>query len=75
MTLISKDTLHLRALNNVAAAGRRGLLVSIGSETRSQQELVEDGHLWQEIAPGNPNFYKLTLSPSGQQMLDRAESA
>ena len=71
MTRISKETLHLRALNHVALNGRRGLLMAIGSETRSQQELVEAGHLFQEIASGN--LYKFTLSPSGRRLLDNTE--
>jgi hypothetical protein len=71
MSIFSKPTLHAHALKEVAAR-RGGLIVSPGSETRSQQELVELGHLWQEIASGGR--YKFTLSPSGQRILDQAEA-
>jgi len=71
MATITTEVLHLRALRAVRTAGRRGLIVEIGSETRSQQELVEEGHLWQEVAPGHR--YKFTLSPSGQRILDQAD--
>lgn len=69
MNFMSKEVLHLRALRE--ATRRGGLYIAIGSETRSQIELVEDGHLFQEIASGHR--YKFTLSPSGRRMLDQGE--
>lgn len=66
MPLMDRTVLELRAL--AAARGKRGQLVSIGLETRTQQDLVEQGHLWQSIADGQT--YRFTLSPSGQKMLD-----
>lgn len=66
---MNEDTLRLRALGH---ARGRGQLVVIGMETRTQQKLVEEGHLWQEIADGRR--YRFTLSPSGQRILDRAEN-
>ena len=70
MTLMDRDVLRTRAL---ARARGRGELVVIGMETRTQQELVEDGHLVQEIADGQR--YRFTLSKSGRQILDQAEFA
>ena len=65
---MNPETLRVRALQR---ARGRGELVTIGMETRTQQELVEEGHLWQEIADGQR--YRFTLSPSGRRMLDQAE--
>jgi hypothetical protein len=69
MAFMNRDTLRLRALSR---ARGRGVLVSIGQESRTQQELVEEGHLWQEI-DSRSKCYRFTLSPSGQRMLDKAE--
>jgi hypothetical protein len=68
MTIMNEDVLRLRALGR---ARGRGELVVIGMETRTQQKLVEEGHLWQEIANGQR--YRFTLSPSGRRMLDASE--
>lgn len=77
MSKVSQETLHLRMLQLVARQRRgRGLYVIVGAETRSQRELVQAGHLIQEITTGTAGrFYKFTLSASGQRMLDRAEAA
>lgn len=69
MAFMNLEILRLRALS---AARGRGQIVVIGQETRTQEELVEQGHLFQEIYDGRR--YKFTLSPSGQRMLDQAET-
>lgn len=66
---MTTEVLHLRVLK--LCRGRRGHLVSIGAESRSLCELVEAGHLFQEIVHGT--HYKFTLSPSGQRLLDQAD--
>lgn len=71
MSVFLKPTLHARALKEVARR-RGGLIVDIGSKTRSQQELVEEGHLYQVIASGHQ--YKFTLTQSGRRILDQAEA-
>ncbi len=68
MAFMNQETLRTRALGR---ARGRGEIVVIGQETRTQQALVEEGHLWQEIADGRR--YRFTLSPSGQRLLDQAE--
>lgn len=70
MAFMNQDVLRVRALQR---ARGRGELVSIGLETQTQAKLVEEGHLWQEIASGRR--YRFTLSPSGQRMLDKAEES
>jgi hypothetical protein len=62
--------LRHRALQR--ASKRGGEKLPIGLETRTHQELVEQGHLWQEIYDGRT--YKFTLSASGRRMLDQFES-
>ena len=69
LKMMSSETLRLRALFN--ARGLSGCLAQIGTETRTQRELVEEGHLFQETFEGI--FYNFTLSPSGQPILDHAE--
>lgn len=71
--MIGAEMLRLRAL--WYARGRSGCLAQIGTETRTQRELVDEGHLVQEIVHGatRPVAYKFTLSPSGQRILDQAE--
>jgi hypothetical protein len=66
--MMNDDVLRLRALSQ---ARGRGVLVAVGLETRTQAKLVEEGHLYQEIASGRR--YKFTLSKSGQRLLDAAE--
>lgn len=39
-----------RAIEQVKATGRKGLLVDIGCESRTLMELVEEGVIYQEIA-------------------------
>ena len=68
--MIGAGHLRLRSLQH--ARGRHGCLVLIGCESRTQRELVEEGHLYQEVVPGL-RFYRFTLSPSGQRLLDLAE--
>jgi len=63
---------HLRFNSLRHARGRHGCLVLIGCESRTQRELVEEGHLYQEVVPGG-RFYRFTLSSTGQRLLDRAE--
>jgi hypothetical protein len=70
LKLIGADILRHRALYN--ARGPAGVLALIGTETRVQRELVEEGHLLQEIAEGG-RYYRFTLSPSGRRLLDKAE--
>lgn len=56
-----------RALEQVKEAGRRGLQVERGWESRTQMELVEQGLLWQGF--GKPGHWKFTLSPAGERAL------
>jgi len=44
----------------VRAAGRKGLIVPIGEESRALQLLVEDGVVWQSIHSGG--HYKFNLA-------------
>lgn len=73
LKMMSAETLRLRAL--WYARGRSGCLVKIGTETSTQRELVEEGHLIQVIVHGAtcPVAFKFTLSQSGKRMLDHAE--
>ena len=48
-----------RAIEQVKEAGRKGLLVEIGSESRTLMELVEDGEIYQEISDDG-RHYKFT---------------
>jgi hypothetical protein len=57
------DAMKKRALEQVAAAGKRGLMFEPGWESVTLTELVDDGLVWQEIVRGK---YKFTLSPSGE---------
>lgn len=70
MNLMDQTVLRIRALSRAIG---RGELVVIGMETRTQQELVEEGHLFQEIADGQR--YCFTLSKSGRRILDQATEA
>ena len=60
-----------RALEQVREAGRNGLLVEIGWESRTQMCLVQDGLLWQSVARGRK--YKFELTPEGAKLLAAAE--
>jgi hypothetical protein len=44
----------------VKAAGRRGLIVPIGTESRALQVLVEDGVIWQSVHDGS--HYKFEIA-------------
>lgn len=59
-----------RALEQVRAAGRKGLAVDRGWESTTQARLVERGLLWQEIYQGRWLF---TLSPQGEQAIEDRE--
>ena len=59
------DAMKRRALEQVKAAGRKGLLVERGWESRTQMTLVEEGLLWQEVA--DRAHWKFTLSPTGER--------
>jgi hypothetical protein len=58
-----------RALEQVRTAGRDGLLVDIGWESRTQMHLVADGLLWQSVARGGK--YKFELTPLGRRALEQ----
>lgn len=58
------DAMKRRALEQVKAAGRKGLLVERGWESVTQMKLVEEGLVWQEHGPRG--HWKFTLSPSGE---------
>lgn len=66
------DAVYIRALTNARGAGLCGIIVPIGMETRAQRELVELGHLWQELHGGT--HYRFTISPSGRDVLDGASA-
>ncbi len=70
MKAMDQDVLRTRALSRAIG---RGDLVLIGMETRTQQQLVEEGHLFQEIVDGQR--YRFTLSKSGRRILDQATEA
>ncbi len=70
MTLMDQNVLRTRALSRAIG---RGELVVIGMETRTQQQLVEEGHMFQEIADGQR--YRFTLSKSGRRLLDQEKEA
>lgn len=59
--------MQLRALEQVRAAGRKGLMVEYGWESRTQMELVEQALLWQEH--GKPGHWKFMLTPQGEREL------
>ncbi len=69
-------SMERRALEQVKEFGRKGKLVDIGWESRTEMELVERGLLWQEIAAGRgvPK-YKFTLSPSGDRAIEQGDGA
>lgn len=52
------------ALQEVRAAGRKGLIVRHGTETMTQAKLVEYGLIYQEHGPSG--HWKFTLAPIGR---------
>lgn len=56
-----------RALEQVQAAGRKGLMVQNGWESMTQNTLVERDLIWQEH--GIPGHWKFTITPSGKDAL------
>lgn len=63
------EPMHRRALEQVKAAGRKGLMVERGWESYTQMRLVELGLLWQGHGRG---CWKFTLSPSGECALEQS---
>lgn len=47
-------------LAKIKAAGRKGLIVRIGTESRALQVLVEDGTIWQSVLDGQ--HYKFEIA-------------
>ncbi len=59
-------------MQQVKAAGRKGLHVERGWESLTQMQLVETGHLWQEH--GSRGCWKFILSPDGEAALATSNS-
>ena len=68
LKMMGSTDLRHRALRH--AHGAAGFMVKAGNETRVHRELVEEGHLYQEI---DGDSYRFTLSPSGRKLLDSVE--
>lgn len=66
------DAMKHRALEQVKAAGRKGLLVERGWESHTLMLLVEEGLIWQEIA--GRSHWKFTLSSAGESALSPQRS-
>jgi hypothetical protein len=64
---MTTESMKHRCLEQVAEAGKRGVLVDPGWESVTQNVLVEEGLLWQEIEGGK---YKFTLSSAGERALN-----
>lgn len=50
------DGLAKRTVENVKAAGRKGVRVKIGGESRALTVLVEDGEIFQEISSDGRHY-------------------
>ena len=64
-----KAALRRRALQQIAAAGRRGIFVERGWESVTQQQLVNDGMIEQVITRGGRS-YKFTITADGKRELE-----
>ena len=62
------QAMRRRALEQVRAAGCKGLIVERGLESATQRCLVEDGLIWQKVY--GRKHWQLTLSPQGELVLE-----